>query len=194
MLRVATIINTHGLKGECKLYIHTDQPQERFKKGNILYLQDGTELEVISYREQKGFGYCKFVGVDTIEKAEALKTKEVFIKKSDLLKSEDEYYYYELVDCKVFNEQEEYLAKSAISWKQERIWFCVFKMEKKSFLLPFVDAFLIDVDIEQKDHDQRNGRLAMKISILTLFPEYFEPLWNTSIIKRAKEKIFLNTK
>lgn len=28
----------------------------------------------------------------------------------------------------------------------------------------------------------------MKISILTLFPEYFEPLWNTSIIKRAKEK------
>ena len=26
MLRVATIINTHGLKGECKLYIHTDQP------------------------------------------------------------------------------------------------------------------------------------------------------------------------
>ena len=62
MLRVATIINTHGLKGECKLYIHTDQPQERFKKGNILYLQDGTELEVISYREQKGFGYCKFVG------------------------------------------------------------------------------------------------------------------------------------
>lgn len=28
----------------------------------------------------------------------------------------------------------------------------------------------------------------MKISILTLFPEYFESLWNTSIIKRAKEK------
>lgn len=28
----------------------------------------------------------------------------------------------------------------------------------------------------------------MKISILTLFPEYFEPLWSTSIIKRAKEK------
>lgn len=28
----------------------------------------------------------------------------------------------------------------------------------------------------------------MKISILTLFPEYFKPLWNTSIIKRAKEK------
>lgn len=55
-------------------------PRSAFKKGNILYLQDGTELEVISYREQKGFGYCKFVGVDTIEKAEALKTKEVFIK------------------------------------------------------------------------------------------------------------------
>ena len=28
----------------------------------------------------------------------------------------------------------------------------------------------------------------MKISVLTLFPEYFQPLLNTSIIKRAKEK------
>ena len=28
----------------------------------------------------------------------------------------------------------------------------------------------------------------MKISVLTLFPEYFEPLMTTSIIKRAKEK------
>ena len=28
----------------------------------------------------------------------------------------------------------------------------------------------------------------MKISVLTLFPEYFEPLLKTSIIKRAKEK------
>ena len=140
----------HGLKGECKLYIHTDQPQERFKKGNILYLQDGTELEVISYREQKGFGYCKFVGVDTIEKAEALKTKEVFIKKSDLLKSEDEYYYYELVDCKVFNEQEEYLGKVSDILETGANLVLRIQDGKKSFLLPFVDAFLIDVDIEQK--------------------------------------------
>ena len=28
----------------------------------------------------------------------------------------------------------------------------------------------------------------MKISVLTLFPEYFDSLLNTSIIKRAKEK------
>ena len=28
----------------------------------------------------------------------------------------------------------------------------------------------------------------MKISVLSLFPEYFDPLLNTSIIKRAKEK------
>ena len=142
MLRVATIINTHGLKGECKLYIHTDQPQERFKKGNILYLQDGTELEVISYREQKGFGYCKFVGVDTIEKAEALKTKEVFIKKSDLLKSEDEYYYYELVDCKVFNEQEEYLGKvSDILETGANLVLRIQDGKKELFYFLFVDAF-----------------------------------------------------
>ena len=34
----------------------------------------------------------------------------------------------------------------------------------------------------------------MKISVLTLFPEYFEPLMTTSILKRAKEKIYLSLK
>lgn len=34
----------------------------------------------------------------------------------------------------------------------------------------------------------------MKITVLSLFPEYFEPLLKTSIIKRAKEKISLNLK
>ena len=34
----------------------------------------------------------------------------------------------------------------------------------------------------------------MKISVLTLFPEYFEPLMTTSILKRAKEKDYLSLK
>ena len=85
MIKVAQIINTHGLKGECKLYLDTkeepaDDPQHRFEKGRVLHLEDGRTLTVVRYREQKGFGYCYFEGVDSIEKAEQLKTKNLFIK------------------------------------------------------------------------------------------------------------------
>ena len=79
MIKVAQIINTHGLKGECKLYLVTDDPQHRFEKGRVLHLEDGRTLTVVRYREQKGFGYCYFEGVDSIEKAEQLKTKNLFM-------------------------------------------------------------------------------------------------------------------
>ena len=69
MIKVAQIINTHGLKGECKLYLVTDDPQHRFEKGRVLHLEDGRTLIVVRYREQKGFGYCYFEGIDSIEKA-----------------------------------------------------------------------------------------------------------------------------
>ena len=151
MLRVATIINTHGLKGECKLYIHTDQALERFKKGNVLYLKDGTGLMVTSYREQKGFGYCKFSGVDTIEKAEALKTCELYIKKEELPELEPgEYYYYELKDCEVFNEQGEYLGKVSDILETGANLVLRVKKDKESFLFPFADAFLANVDVDKK--------------------------------------------
>ena len=35
MIKVAQIINTHGLKGECKLYLVTDDPEHRFEKGRV---------------------------------------------------------------------------------------------------------------------------------------------------------------
>lgn len=106
MIKVAQIINTHGLKGECKLYLVTDDPQHRFEKGRVLHLEDGRTLTVVRYREQKGFGYCYFEGIDSIEKAEQLKTKDLFIAQEDLPELEEgQYYYHELMHCTVYNEK-----------------------------------------------------------------------------------------
>ena len=58
MIKVGTIINTHGLKGECKIYLVTDDVKDRFAKGRILHLSDGRKLTVSSFRMQKGFGYA----------------------------------------------------------------------------------------------------------------------------------------
>ncbi len=112
MIKVAQIINTHGLKGECKLYLVTDDPQHRFEKGRVLHLEDGRTLTVVRYREQKDFGYCYFEGIDSIEKAEQLKTKNLFIAQDDLPELEEgQYYYHELMNCTVYNEEKENLGE-----------------------------------------------------------------------------------
>lgn len=151
MVKVATIINTHGLKGECKLYLFTDDAKHRFKHGRVLYLDKEKELKVISYREQKGFGYCKFEGVDTIEKAESLKTHELYLKKEDLPRLENgQYYYHELMDCTVLNETGETLG--VVSDILETGANLVLRVSKdtSNFLLPFVEAFVVDVNVTKK--------------------------------------------
>lgn len=147
MIKVAQIINTHGLKGECKLYLVTDDPQHRFEKGRVLHLEDGRTLTVVRYREQKGFGYCYFEGIDSIEKAEQLKTKNLFIAQDDLPELEEgQYYYHELMNCTVYNEEKENLGEVVDILETGANLVLRVKSKNTSFLLPFVPAFIVNVN------------------------------------------------
>ena len=147
MIKVAQIINTHGLKGECKLYLVTDDPQHRFEKGRVLHLEDGRTLTVVRYREQKDFGYCYFEGIDSIEKAEQLKTKNLFIAQDDLPELEEgQYYYHELMNCTVYNEEKENLGEFVDILETGANLVLRVKSKNTSFLLPFVPAFIVDVN------------------------------------------------
>ena len=147
MIKVAQIINTHGLKGECKLYLVTDDPQHRFEKGRVLHLEDGRTLTVVRYREQKGFGYCYFEGIDSIEKAEQLKTKNLFIAQDDLPELEEgQYYYHELMNCTVYNEEKEEVTIFAVNRNtKENVAF-------DADLRGFVDYRILEYSVmEQED-------------------------------------------
>ena len=152
MIKVAQIINTHGLKGECKLYLVTDDPQHRFEKGRVLHLEDGRTLTVVRYREQKGFGYCYFEGVDSIEKAEQLKTKNLFIAQEDLPELEEgQYYYHELMHCTVYNEEKEKLGEvvDILETGANDVWV-VKRPGQKDALIPYIEDVVKAVDIETK--------------------------------------------
>lgn len=101
------------------------------------------------YREQKGFGYCYFEGVDSIEKAEQLKTKNLFIAQEDLPELEEgQYYYHELMHCTVYNEEKEKLGEVVDILETGANLVLRVKSKENNFLLPFVPAFIVDVNKE----------------------------------------------
>ena len=137
MIKVAQIINTHGLKGECKLYLVTDDPQHRFEKGRVLHLEDGRTLTVVRTR---------------IEKAEQLKTKNLFIAQDDLPELEEgQYYYHELMNCTVYNEEKENLGEVVDILETGANLVLRVKSKNTSFLLPFVPAFIVDVNKDTRE-------------------------------------------
>ena len=147
MIKVGTIINTHGLKGECKIALVTDDVKDRFAKGRVLTLEDGQTLTVVSFRMQKGFGYAKFEEITDIDQAEKLKTKALLISKEQLPELEEgEYYYHQLMDCTVYDQSGNDCGKVTDILETGAHIVLRVQREKESFLLPFVEAFVSSVD------------------------------------------------
>lgn len=151
MINVGKIINTRGLKGECKVYLYTDDPMHRFEKGRILYLDEKQPVTVENFSMSKGLGFVRFKEINTVEQADALRGKVLYIDEMDLPeKDEDEFYYHELVGCKVLNQDGE--DTGTVTDILETGAHLVLRVSKddQSYLLPFVKAHVTDVNLENK--------------------------------------------
>lgn len=151
MIRVAKIINTRGLKGECKLWLYTDEPEARFEKGAQFELDDGRVLTVEKFTLLKGLGYAFFKEIQSVEEAEKLRGAVLGLEEEDLPEPEEgEYYYHQLQDARVINEQGEELG--TVSEIMETGAHLVLRVSngEKSFLVPFVEAFVGEVDPKNK--------------------------------------------
>ncbi len=72
-LAVGEIINTHGIKGEVKVYPLTDD-MKRFKKLKEVFI-DGEERKILSCKLQPNNVVLKIEGIDSIEEANKYRKK-----------------------------------------------------------------------------------------------------------------------
>ena len=72
-IRIGKMINTHGIKGEAKIYSYSDFDDERYAKGNTVWMKHGDEmipLTVKTYRVHKGFLLVSFEELKDINPVE----------------------------------------------------------------------------------------------------------------------------
>ncbi|HIY33671.1 MAG TPA: ribosome maturation factor RimM [Candidatus Eubacterium faecigallinarum] len=103
-LEVGLMNNTHGIRGELKLILWCDDI-EYLKQFKTLYLDDkGKEsVDVLAVRPQKNAAIIKLSGIDTIEKAQALKGRVLYCNRDDAEISEDANYIADLIGCSVID-------------------------------------------------------------------------------------------
>lgn len=110
-LEVGKINNTHGIRGELKMLLWCDDI-DYLKQFDTLYLDDKGEkpLRLLSVRAQKNMAILKIEGIDTIEKAVALKGKILYGNRDDAEIDEDSNYIADLIGCYVvdIDTEEEY--------------------------------------------------------------------------------------
>jgi 16S rRNA processing protein RimM len=154
MLNIGKIVNTHGIKGEVKVWPQTDFPEVRFKAGNKLLMfppetGEPITIEIDTSREQKNMYVLRLKGFDNINQVEKFKGWELKVSESERVPlPEGEYYFRDILGCSVVTEEGEQLGTitDILSPGANDIW--VVKMPKgKELLLPVIDDVVLDVDI-----------------------------------------------
>ena len=102
--KIGQIVNTQGLKGEVRVYPFTDDIY-RFDDLEEFYLGKDleTKWEVERVRYKGNMVIMKIKGVDSVEMAERLKTKNLYVSRENSVDlDEDEFFIADLIGLDVF--------------------------------------------------------------------------------------------
>lgn len=154
MLRVGVFANTHGVRGEIKVFPTTDDAQ-RFKKLKKLYLDTGREkieLEIASVRFFKNMVILKFKGIDNINDIEKYKGKDLLVTREQAVPlKEDEYFIYDIIGAKVVTEDgKEFGELKEVLQTGANDVYVVKTTEEKEILLPVIEECILDIDVDNK--------------------------------------------
>ena len=154
-LTVGQIVRTIGLKGEVKIYPSTHFRDTRFKKGSrVFLLNDNNEIErELTIKSHRVNGNCDnliFEEISSIEEAEKINKKHLFVEKNREILGKNEFFYSDLVGMKVnFDNGKEIGVVKAIEEYNSYVTLRV-KTNGKDVLVPFVEAFIKSVSLEEK--------------------------------------------
>ncbi|MEA3290349.1 MAG: ribosome maturation factor RimM [Campylobacterota bacterium] len=169
---VAKIGKAVGLKGQQKLHIDSDFP-EQFKKGTILTTHKNKQLIIESFNAKNNT--VKFEGIDDCDMAKKITNAELFITEEQSREScnlgKNQYFWFDIIGCEVIENGEVLGSVTDVQrmplsdyLEIETSKELVDKEFSKSFLVPYLDEYILSVDIENKKINIINGKEILEAS------------------------------
>lgn len=150
--KIGQIVKTQGLKGEVRVYSTTDDIY-RFDDLNTFYIGKdfNTEYKVERVRYKGNLVIMKIKGIDTVEMAEKLRNKNVYVSREESRDlEEDEFFIADMIGIKVYTVNDEYVGTldDVLQYSANDVY--VIKGEDdKEYLIPAVMKFVPEIDIEE---------------------------------------------
>ena len=142
------IVGTHGIRGELRVQPWCDSPDflSNFK---TLYTDKNGSAIKVKCRPNKNVVLMKVKGIDTIEQAEALRGKVLYIDRNDAHLEDGVYFQCDLIGCDVFDvdtsEKLGFISDMSQTGAND-VWHI--KQGDKEYLIPSIPDVVINVDID----------------------------------------------
>lgn len=147
-LVIGEICKPHGVKGEVKVFSLTDN-LNRFKELQSVLIND-KEYLVESCKLQSDRVILKLEGINSMDEAERFRNAKIMVNREDGIElEEDAYYIADLIDCKVFDENNLYIGvlEEVIETGSNDV-YVVKDDNKAELLIPAIARVVKSVDIE----------------------------------------------
>lgn len=152
LLRVGVITQTHGIRGEVKVFPTTDDPM-RFKKLKHCVVQlkrEDIELEVQSVKFFKQYVIVKFKNYDSINDIEQFVKKDLMVTRDNAVKCEPgEYFICDLIGLKVITDDGRELGTlTEVLETGANNVYEVTTPDDKQILIPVIDKCILAHDMK----------------------------------------------
>lgn len=151
LLQVGVITQTHGIRGEVKVFPTTDDAA-RFKDLKHIVLDTGKEtisLEIENVKFFKQFVILKFKGYDNINDIEKYKRCPLLVTREDAVPlDEDEYFIADMIGMKVVTDKEEEfgILKDVLETGANDV-YVIEHPTAGEVLVPAIKDCILDVDV-----------------------------------------------
>ena len=154
---IAQVGKTHGLYGDLKLHIHTDFP-EQFKAGYSFQTSSGL-LEIKEVNLTRGI--ISFRGYEGIDFAKKLTNTKIYATLEETKErcelKDGEHFWFEIEGCSV-SENSVILGKVSEMQRLADVNYMFIETDNalveegfsSTFLVPYIDRYLVKTDIETK--------------------------------------------
>lgn len=152
-LQVGVITQTHGIRGEVKVFPTTDDAS-RFKKLKEVIMDNGKErlnMEIEGVKFFKQYAIIKFKGYDSINDIEKYKNAKLYVTRDKAVRlKKDEYFIADLIGMEVVTEEgERFGSMKDVMVTGANDVYVVEREDGTEILLPAIKECVKNIDMEQ---------------------------------------------
>lgn len=149
-LETGKIVGTHGIRGEVRIEPWCDSP-EFICEFDRLYLDDNGQTFIdIKARPHKNIALCKIKGIDTIEEAEKMRGKIVYINRDDIELEDGVNFVQDLIGLEIRDADNDniYGTLTDVIYTGANDVYEITDENGKKYLAPVIDEVIIETNVD----------------------------------------------
>lgn len=152
-LEIGQIVSTHGIKGEVRVNPWCDSPDFMKKFKTLYYDKDGKKpVKITACRPHGNVVILKLDGVDTVECAQKLRNRTLYMNRADAGLKKGDWFIQDLIGCTVYDADNNEKIYGQLTDVAETgandIWFI--ENDGKEYIIPAIKDVVINVNVENE--------------------------------------------